>query len=91
MKYKMICTLKEGHVTEEGDLVPAGTPVDVLGWGKQDQSLGVKPVLCRAHAYMHIGDEPQDLSKWNGNVGVNLYIEVYQGDLIFSDVETFGE
>ena len=87
----MICTLKEAHLTEEGDLVPAGTPVDVLGWGRQDKSLGIKYVMCRAHAYMHVGDKPDDLSKWNGNVGVGLYIEVYQGDLIYKGIDSYKD
>jgi len=80
----MICTLKENHLTDEWDLVPAGTPVDVLGWG-EDSPAGWRQVLCRAHAYMYVGERPDDLSGWDGNVGSGLYIEVHPSILAFQN------
>lgn len=55
-RLKLICTLTRHVVTGEGDFVPAGTPVQVIGWSGNDngEELEVNgKVEVRASAYMY--------------------------------------
>ena len=40
--HKLICTLKESIVTDEGDFIPEGTPVQVLQWANRVGSIEVR-------------------------------------------------
>lgn len=58
-KYHLKCRLTEWHKTDEGDFIPAGTPVTVLGWSDEDE--GMLDVQCAAYVFAgddHRGDRP---------------------------------
>jgi hypothetical protein len=57
----LTCALRSHVITDEGDFLPAGTPVQVIGWTasdrEQDDSNGGERqgVEVRAEVYMHDG------------------------------------
>lgn len=55
-KHFLQCHLTEWHKTDEGDFIPAGTPVNVMGWSDQDE--GMLDVQCAA--YVFAGDDHRD-------------------------------
>jgi hypothetical protein len=88
MKAQLFCTLKHHVITEDGDFVPAGTPVDVICCGERER-LGVyKPdgtpaadvvVECRARSYAFRAEfEPDRPAVCSG-----LFITVKPENLIY--------
>jgi hypothetical protein len=60
-KHELFCTLVNHIMTDEGDFIPAGTPVDVLGisgkerpgYYESDGRPAIEPVIeCRVRAYV---------------------------------------
>lgn len=86
---RMICKLKQCVLTNEGDLIPEGTPVEVIGWAEGDTC---RYVEVRASAYMyvdcwnHAGVEASGLSC----VGEGLYLRVRPEALVFHELRTAG-
>ena len=90
--HKLICTLKESIVTDDGDFIPEGTPVQVLQWagmvgrafdaGGQTNFLG--SIKVRTHAYMW-ADREELNDKSNGSTGKGLVIEVHPSQLKYKD------
>lgn len=72
--YRMICRLKVWHKGDGSDFVPAGTPVEVFGWNKDEE--GMLDVRASAYAYadeyqcreVHGSDRP--------SVGTDLWLTV---------------
>jgi hypothetical protein len=94
------CRLRECVITDEGDFIPAGTPVKVMGW-KGNGSTDTEPtaarrremvkrpkITVRASAYMY----SQSFDYEDGGrsaVGIGLFIDVDPQNLTFDDVHTF--
>lgn len=92
---KMICTLREHVITDEGDFLPAGTPVQVVGWGDGDKDDPAAhdggKVLVRSMAYMwadqfSVGEI--EGARDGGCVGTGLWLAVHPGNLMFSEMQT---
>lgn len=77
--HKLICTLKESIVTDDGDFIPEGTPVQVLQWANRVGSIEV-----RTHAYMW-ADREELNDNSNGSTGKGLVIEVHPSQLKYKD------
>ena len=91
----MICKLREHVITDEGDFLPAGTPVQVAGWGDGDKRDPVAEdsgkVMVRSMAYMWCGEySVNDIEECRdgGCVGTGLWLAVHPGNLMFSDIRT---
>lgn len=61
---KMICTLVKHVVTDEGDFIPAGMPVDVLQWANDDDQIYV-----RAYRYMYVDSINEETAEWSEHQG----------------------
>jgi hypothetical protein len=78
---RLVCTLKTHVLTGEGDFIPAGTPVQVVGWAEDGNQIEV-----RAAAYMYAGEydyEEIDKRESHGCVGRGLWLSVGQGGLLY--------
>ena len=84
----MICKLREHVITDEGDFLPAGTPVQVVGWGDGDHHGKVE---VRSLAYMWCDTftaEDIENCRDGGCVGSGLWLAVHPGNLMFSEMRT---
>lgn len=82
---KLICTLKTHIVGPEGDFIPAGTPVQVIGWTADGKSIEVR---THAHVYCDHWDdmyEAIERGEYTGSVGSGLYVPVPPEALAYSD------
>jgi hypothetical protein len=94
------CRLREFVITSEGDFIPAGTPVKVMGWkgnGSTDpeqtdadiRAMRESPmVTVRASAYMY-ADSFDYEDGGRSAVGIGLYVEVDPKNLTFDSIHTF--
>lgn len=94
------CRLRECVITGEGDFIPAGTPVKVMGWagnGSSDpeptaakrREMDNRPMITvRASAYMYAESFDYD-DDGRSAVGVGLFVDVDPKNLTFDDVHTF--
>lgn len=73
---ELFCTLTRHYITDEGDFIPKGTPVQVLQWNQKDSTL----IDVRTSVYMYTGFT-EDLSNSSGFIHEGLYIEVKPEDL----------
>ncbi len=93
---KLVCTLNTHVITDEGDFVPAGTPVQVMGWSGYDRATrgdsggDKKPatVEVRTAAYMYA--ETFSYGEIEGGydtgaVGRGLYLSVPPDALLYSN------
>lgn len=85
---KMICRLREHVVTGEGDFIPAGTPVQVVGWADGDN---YGKIEVRTEAYMWCDTFSMDAVE-NGDdggcVGSGLWLTVDPTNLTFAEMLT---
>ncbi|MFZ9683012.1 MAG: hypothetical protein ACO3DQ_07405 [Cephaloticoccus sp.] len=82
---KLICTLKTHIVGPEGDFIPAGTPVQVIGWDDDGKSIEVRTT---AHVYVDAWEgmyEAIEAGASTGCVGSGLYVPVPPDALLYSD------
>jgi len=78
--YKLFCTLNTHVVTEAGDFIPAGTPVQVIQWGKGNT------IMVRCSSYMFdSGVEDDTLASYHGSICKGLHIEVDPNNLQYKD------
>lgn len=94
------CRLRKCVITDEGDFIPAGAPVKVMGWkgnGSDDaeptaaerRAMNKSPmVTVRASAYMY-ADSFEYGDEGRSAVGIGLYIHVDPRNLTFDSVHTF--
>ena len=88
-RMKLVCRTTVSTLTEDGDFIAAGTPVDVLyptPTEKGHENPGT--MTCRAHCHVFVDDIPEDLSGWKGNVGLSIYITVPVEHLEYVSLET---
>lgn len=86
--HKMICKLREHVVTDEGDFVPAGTPVQIAGWADGDN---YGKIEVRTLAYMWCDTFSMDAienGRDGGCVGSGLWLAVSPENLQFSELVT---
>lgn len=84
----LTCKLIRSVVTDEGDFIPAGTPVEVFGWGTPESGT-VGKLECRAAAYVYCdtwkcreidgADRPA--------VGSNFWLATEPDNLAFVEIE----
>jgi hypothetical protein len=82
---KLICTLKTHIVGPEGDFIPAGTPVQVIGWDDDGKSIEVRTT---AHVYVDFWEEMYEAieaGEFTGSVGNGLYVPVPPEALVYSE------
>jgi hypothetical protein len=82
---KLICTLKTHIVGPEGDFIPAGTPVQVIGWDDDGKNIEVRTtahVYAQGWAEMY---EEIDAGESTGSIGRGLYVPVPPEVLVYSD------
>lgn len=84
---ELYCRLTEFKSTEEGDFIPKGTPVQVLGWSDKKEGF----LICRTSVYIYTDSLPNDFRKWNGNVNDGLYIDVPMHQLDYYKHYSHGE
>ena len=88
--HTLTCRLRECVITDEGDFIPAGTPVMVLGWTGNDTNgggaIGDAKVEVRAAAYMYADtfdfDDPRSAA-----VGRGLCLSVDPANLVFDSMK----
>jgi hypothetical protein len=89
--HTLTCRLRECVITDEGDFIPAGTPVMVMGWtGNDTNGEGARgdrsSVEVRAAAYMYADtfdfDNPRSAA-----VGRGLYLSVEPANLVFDSMK----
>lgn len=92
----LVCRLRSHVTTTEGDYVPAGTPVKVMGWmhnGTADeeqtdaerQEMVKRPmVTVRTSAYMYADTFDYDTGR--SAVGRGLYLDVDPSNLVFDEI-----
>ena len=87
-KGQLFCELVRHVMTDEGDFIPAGTPVDVLGisgkerlgYYERDGSPAIEPVIeCRVRAYVFCDTFDPD----KPCVGSGLVVGVRPDNLIY--------
>jgi hypothetical protein len=82
---KLICTLKTHIVGPEGDFIPAGTPVQVIGWDDDGKRIEVRTT---AHVYADAWEgmyEAIEAGEFTGSVGSGLYVPVPPDALFYSE------
>jgi len=82
---KLICTLKTHIVGPEGDFIPAGTPVQVIGWDDDGKSIEVRTT---AHVYVDGWAgmyEAIEAGESTGLIGSGLYVPVPPEALVYSE------
>lgn len=80
---KLICTLKHHIVGPEGDFIPEGTPVQVIGWTEDGKEIEVRTT---AHVYVYHWDyEAIEAREFAGCVNDGLYLSVPPAALVYSD------
>lgn len=83
--HTLLCRLRLHEITRDGDFIPAGTPVKVLGWAVAQEDAG--KIEVRVEAYVYAGDFAQrelaDDERDVPAVGVGLCIGVVPGNLVF--------
>lgn len=94
--YTLACRLRSHVVTSEGDFVPAGTPVKVMGWmhnGTTDeeqadaerQEMVRRPMITvRTSAYMYADTFDYDTGR--SAVGCGLYLNVEPSNLVYDEI-----
>ena len=84
----MTCRLRSHAITNEGDFVPAGTPVKVMGWtGNDPNGSGAgsdATVEVRAWGYMYA--DTFDYESGRAAVGRGLYLSVDPSNLVFDSI-----
>lgn len=84
----LTCRLRRHVITSEGDFVPAGTPVKVLGWAGNDTNgegaTSEAKVEVRTSAYMYA--DTFDYDAGTSAVGCGLYLSVDPADLTFDSI-----
>ena len=84
----LTCRLLRHVITSEGDFVPAGTPVKVMGWtGNDTNGAGATSdakVEVRTSAYMYADTFDHDAG--TSAVGCGLYLSVDPADLTFDSI-----
>ncbi len=87
--YTLTCRLRECVITDEGDFIPAGTPVKVMGWtGNDTMGEGAgndAKVEVRAGAYMYADTFNYDTGA--SAVGRGLYFSVEPSNLVFDSMK----
>jgi hypothetical protein len=84
-KLKLTCRLKHHVVTDEGDFVPEGTPVQVVGWADDGKSIEVRtsvyvfPDTWEASAIVEARD--------TGSVNDGLFLSVPPESLVYLDCQ----
>ena len=82
---KLTCTLKHHVITGEGDFIPEGTPVQVLGWSDDDKP-GRPRIEVMSSAYMYADSyslEAVANGEDTGAVGYGLFLSVAPESLAF--------
>ena len=94
------CRLRECVITDEGDFIPAGTPVKVMGWkgngssdpeqtdSERSEMMKHPKITVRASAYMYAESFDYD-DDGRSAVGIGLFLDVDPQNLTFDDVHTF--
>lgn len=84
----LTCRLLRHVITGEGDFVPAGTPVVVLGWTGNDTNgvgaTGDAKVEVRTAAYMYA--DTFDYDAGTSAVGCGLHLSVEPANLVFDSI-----
>lgn len=84
----LVCRLRSYVITNDGDFVPAGTPVKVLGWKGNDTNgggaSGDAQVEVRTAAYMYA--DTFDYDAGTSAVGCGLYLSVDPANLVFDEI-----
>lgn len=87
-KQQLFCTLVRHVVTDEGDFIPAGTPVDVICCGERVRFGFLKPdgtqatevvIECRVRSYAFQAEFDPDRPA----VGSGLFITVKPDNLVY--------
>jgi hypothetical protein len=85
---KLTCTLREHVITSEGDFVPAGTPVTVMGWATAEDTGKIE---VRAAAYVFAEEWESAATSCDGldnpATHAELYLAVHPGNLAFASVQ----
>lgn len=85
----LVCRLVRHIITDDGDFIPAGTPVMVLGWSGNDQDSPESPgrtperIAVRTAAYMYADTFDYD---GDGAVGRGLCLDVEPDNLVYDAV-----
>lgn len=82
---KLICTLKTHIVGPEGDFIPAGTPVQVIGWSDDGKSIEVRTavhVFCDTWSSIY---EEVERGESTGAINHGLYVPVPPDALVYSE------
>lgn len=84
----LTCRLRRHVITSDGDFVPAGTPVKVLGWTGNDTNgagaTGDAKVEVRTSAYMYA--DTFDYDAGTSAVGCGLYLSVEPDNIVFDSI-----
>ena len=87
-KHELFCTLMRHVMTDEGDFIPAGTPVDVIGisdrerlgyYGQDGRPLTEPVIECRVRAYVFCDTYNPD----KPCVGSGLFVGVSPDNLLY--------
>lgn len=78
---KLVCTLTRHIITDEGDFIPKGTPVEVLQWNQADSNF----IVVRTSVYMYT-DYEEDWSNASGFIHEGLHILVKPEDLEYNKI-----
>lgn len=91
----LYCTLRDPVITGDGDFIPAGTPVEVVGWAGGNGIEGSnRRIECRATAYMWSGEfdacgvMERRCGGCVGGLTDGLWFDVDPSNLKFRAVET---
>lgn len=86
--FTLMCRLRRHVITTEGDFVPAGTPVKVMGWRGNDTNgsgaTGEPMIEVRTAAYMYA--DTFDYETGAAAVGCGLYLSVEPDNLVYDEI-----
>lgn len=85
-RMKLTCRLKHHVVTDEGDFIPEGTPVQVVGWTD-----GGDRIEVRTSVYVYPDNwNPESIieGRDTGAIGGGLFLSVPPESLVYLDCRT---
>ena len=82
-RHNLVCKLTKCIVTKEGDFIPKGTKVSVIGWDQDNKG----KILVKTYVYMYADDMGEDKNGPIPAVMSGLIVSVKPTSLVFDSYD----
>lgn len=82
-RHNLVCKLTKCIVTEDGDFIPKGTKVSVIGWDQDNKG----KILVKTYVYMYADDMGEDKNGPIPAVMSGLIVSVKPTSLVFDSYD----